>query len=43
LARLQAGQAREAVQIEFKKNRYAASGANTSGPGTLALDFSAQR
>lgn len=35
--------AREAVQIEFKKNRYAASGANTSGPGTLALDFSAQR
>jgi hypothetical protein len=35
--------AREAVQIEFKKVRYAASGANVSGPGTLALDFSAQR
>lgn len=35
--------AREAVQIEFKKARYAASGANTTGPGTLSLDFSAQR
>lgn len=32
--------ARDAVQIEFKGGRYAASGA---GPGTLDLDFSAQR
>lgn len=31
---------RDAVQIEFKGGRYAASGA---GPGTLDLDFSAQR
>lgn len=35
--------AREAVQIEFKGGRYAASGANVTGPGTLDLDFSAQR
>ncbi len=35
--------AREAIQVEFKRNRYAASGPGTSGPGTLALDFSAQR
>ena len=35
--------AREAVQIEFKKVRYGAAGANLVGPGTLALDFSAQR
>lgn len=35
--------AREAVQIEFKGARYAASGANITGPGTLELDFSAQR
>lgn len=34
--------AREAVQIEFKGGRYAASGANVTGPGTLDLDFSAQ-
>lgn len=33
--------AREAVQIEFKKVRYGAGSA--TGPGTLALDFSAQR
>lgn len=32
--------ARDAVQIEFKGGRYAASG---TGPGTLDLDFSAQR
>ena len=32
--------AREAVQIEFKGGRY---GANATGPGTLDLDFSAQR
>ncbi len=35
--------AREAVQIEFRGGRYAASGANITGPGTLELDFSAQR
>ena len=35
--------ARESVQIEFKGGRYAASGANVTGPGTLELDFSAQR
>lgn len=35
--------AREALQIEFKKRRYGAAGANVSGPGTLSLDFSAQR
>jgi transcriptional regulator with XRE-family HTH domain len=35
--------AREAVQIEFKGGRYAASGNNITGPGTLDLDFSAQR
>jgi cytoskeletal protein RodZ len=35
--------AREAVQVEFKKARYGAAGANVSGSGTLALDFSAQR
>ncbi len=35
--------AREAVQVEFKRARYAATGANVTGPGTLALDFSAQR
>ena len=35
--------AREAVQIEFKGGRYAASGANVTGPGTLELDFTAQR
>jgi cytoskeleton protein RodZ len=29
--------AREAVQFEFKGGRYAASGANTTGPGTLEL------
>lgn len=32
--------ARDAVQIEFKGGRYAAAG---TGPGTLDLDFSAQR
>jgi hypothetical protein len=31
---------RDAVQIEFKGGRYAAGSA---GPGTLDLDFSAQR
>lgn len=35
--------AREALQIEFKKIRYGAAGVNVSGPGTLSLDFSAQR
>jgi transcriptional regulator with XRE-family HTH domain len=35
--------AREAIQIEYKGARYAASGANVTGPGTLDLDFSAQR
>ncbi|MEO0055750.1 MAG: hypothetical protein RLZZ50_1697 [Verrucomicrobiota bacterium] len=33
--------AREAIQIEFKGGRYAA--ASTTGPGTIDLDFSAQR
>jgi hypothetical protein len=35
--------AREAVEVDFKKVRYGATGANVSGPGILALDFSAQR
>ncbi len=40
LAMLVTVSAREAVQIEFKGGRY---GANATGPGTLDLDFSAQR
>jgi transcriptional regulator with XRE-family HTH domain len=35
--------ARDAVQIDFKSARYAASGANVTGPGTLDLDFSGMK
>lgn len=35
--------ARDAVQIDFKKARYAASGANVTGAGTLDLDFTAMK
>ncbi len=35
--------ARDAVQIDFKNARYAASGANVTGPGTLDLDFTAMK
>ncbi len=35
--------AREAVQIGFKDERYAASGTNVTGPGALDLDFTALR
>ena len=35
--------AREALQVEFKGTRYTATGVNTSGPGTLDLDFTAMR
>ena len=35
--------ARDAVQIDFKKARYAASGANVTGAGTLDLDFTGMK
>jgi hypothetical protein len=35
--------ARDAVRIEFKKVRYAASGADVTGAGTLDLDFTGMK